>query len=260
MAFNFSRIVGPLLFAYYFARRGLPGYRLGFLAAGVPALAAAPLVYAALRRVGGAGGGGRLSVLLRLPARWLTPYYLYAVMSRAGTAAWISLMGAVFLGLGLPQEAPGLYMASTAAAWLLLGYFTGALVDRLGVRRAMFLSEAGFMASLSLVAALLRPSSWLPVVIAVAVADAFAFSGFVAAVNKLLMYTRNVGVEAGRLNMATSVASVATVYAAGVLYGHSPLLVPVLALALHASAAAALGAAGRGAARELAVELLQGHS
>ncbi|ALL00684.1 Arabinose efflux permease [Pyrodictium delaneyi] len=240
IAFNVSRIAGPLIFAYYFAGRGIEWYRLGFLAIGTPALVAALLVYALLRNRLSSVTKRRtpLKTLISLPDRRLTSLYLYALLSRAGVGTWIALMGAVFVkGFGLPEDAPGLYISISAASWLLIGYFSGALTDRFGPRTSLLLAEAAFMASLFLVSLIpLLGKTWLLAVTPAAVMETLALSTYVSAVNKLLTTANHVGIETGRLNMLVSLASTLGIYVAGHAYEYSPFLVPGVAILFHVAA------------------------
>ena len=237
IAFNFSRIVGPLIFAYYFAGKGARQYQLGFLTMGVPSLVSAILAYTMLRSRLDSLRGRRVSLaaLLSPPNSGLRLLYLYAVLSRASTGAWMALMGAVLVsGLGLPEEAPGVYTSITAASWLLIGYFSGSLADRIGMRASLLLAEAAFTTSLLIVSLIpFLGSAWMLAIVFAAVLEAFAFSTYVSALNKLLTTAKHVGVETGRLNMFVSIASMLGVYMAGHAYEYSPLLVPGTALALH---------------------------
>jgi len=147
----------------------------------------------------------------------------------------MALMGAVLVsGLGLPEEAPGVYTSITAASWLLIGYFSGSLADRIGMRASLLLAEAAFTTSLLIVSLIpFLGSAWMLAIVFAAVLEAFAFSTYVSALNKLLTTAKHVGVETGRLNMFVSIASMLGVYMAGHAYEYSPLLVPGTALALH---------------------------
>lgn len=237
MAFNFSRVAGSLVFAYHFAGKGVKQYQLGFLIMGIPSLVSASLVYTMLRNRLDSLRGRRasLATLLSLPDSRLRPLYLYAVLSRASTGAWMALMGAVLVsGLGLPEEAPGIYTSITAASWLLMGYLSGSLADRIGMRASLLLAEAGFTASLLIVSLIpFLDDAWILAIVSAAVLEALAFSTYVSALNKLLTTARHVGIETGRLNMFVSIASTLGVYIAGHAYEYSPLLVPGVALVLH---------------------------